>query len=85
MSRISEYDWYTRYDDRKLKEEPWDRLGGLSCREFMIKVSEEWNKPIFGQNFYGVIAGKETKELVEVGCNVIFSDCGFISEYEEIV
>lgn len=79
-SGISEEDWWSRYNDRSLKEEPWDRLGGLSCRKFLIKISEEWIKPMFGQNAFSKLAFSQVKPGVSV-----FSDGGFPDEFSEMV
>lgn len=79
-SGISELDWWSRYYDRSLKEEPWDRLGGLSCREFLIKISEEWIKPVFGPNAFSKLAFSQVKPGVSV-----FSDGGFSEEFNEMV
>lgn len=82
LSQISSGDWFDRYNDRNLKELPWDRLGGLSQREFMIKVSEEYVKPVFGKDFYGRMAGQRAKKLINDGFHVAFSDGGFSSELD---
>lgn len=76
VSGISEEDWFTRYNDRSLKEEPWDRLGGLSCRQFMIKISEDWIKPVFGKDHFG----KVTADMLENDKSYVFSDGGFVEE-----
>lgn len=41
------------YNDRETKEQPQALLGGLSCRQFMIKISEGWVKPVFGEEYFG--------------------------------
>lgn len=84
LSGIPEYDWNIRYTDRKLKETPWDRLGGLSQREFLIKISEEWVKPIFGRDFYGIHAGQAASNVTVYGNNAVFSDGGFQEEFDAI-
>ena len=38
----------TAYDDRDQKEQPQSFLGGKTCREFMIWISETVVKPLFG-------------------------------------
>lgn len=83
LSQINELEWFGRYNNRELKEAPWDRLGGLSQREFMIKISEEYVKPILGNNFYGVQAANEAKRCLEKR-NVVFSDGGFQEEFNTI-
>jgi len=84
MSGIPVYEWIVRYNDRKLKETPWDRLGGLSQREFLIKISEEWVKPIFGRDYYGKVAGEAAADVLLWDNNVIFSDGGFQEEFDAI-
>ena len=41
------------YNDRETKEQPQALLGGLSCRQFMIKISEGWVKPLLGEEYFG--------------------------------
>lgn len=85
LSQIPEKEWFDRYEDRRLKEQPWDKLGGLSVREFMIKVSEEYVKPIFGEDFYGRQVSDVCKDAVASGESVVFSDGGFESEFDFII
>lgn len=81
LSCIDPDEWWNRYNDRELKELPWDKLGGLSIREFMIKISEEYVKPIFGEDFYGIEAGRSATKS-EIGA--VFSDGGFQEEFDTI-
>ena len=66
--------WYTQ------KELPRDELFGLSCRQFLIKVSEEAVKPCFGDTFFGEALAKK----LLFGTNII-TDGGFKSELEPII
>lgn len=84
ISGIGSSDWHLRYNDRKLKETPWSRLGGLSQREFLIKISEEWVKPIFGKDYYGKAAVEAAADELLGGHNVVFSDGGFQEEFDTI-
>ena len=84
LSQINQEEWFGRYNDRDLKEQPWDRLCGLSVREFMIKISEEYVKPIFGKDFYGQKAGEKALGLITEGFNVAFSDGGFQEEFDQM-
>lgn len=84
ISQISSKEWFDRYNDRTLKEMPWGRLGGLSCREFMIKVSEEYVKPIFGSDFYGKSASLRAFNAIGNSQTAVFSDGGFQSEFNSI-
>jgi len=67
--------WYS-----KDKEIARDELGGLSCREFLIKISEKTIKPVFGKGYFGA---RVSKTLLN-GVN-IFTDGGFVEEVEEII
>lgn len=69
-----------RYEDRELKEAPWDRLGGISQRDFMIRISEEWIKPMFGDDHFATLAEEQCTGQINV-----FTDSGFQSEYESLV
>jgi hypothetical protein len=84
ISRINTGDWFQRYNNRVLKETPWSRLGGLSQREFLIKISEEWVKPIFGKDYYGKVAGEAADNELLWDHNVVFSDGGFQEEFDTI-
>lgn len=76
---VSEAEWFQRYDDRELKELPWDKLNGLSQRDFMIKISEEWIKPVFGKTHFGKLAASQCDNYV-----TLFTDGGFADEVLEI-
>lgn len=87
VSGISREDWFTRYNTPD-KENPWDRLGGLSQREFLIKISEEWIKPVFGKYHFGQKAADKIGEILKnpsTSDYFIFSDGGFKEELEPIV
>tara|TARA_B100000700_G_C15008619_1_gene839845 strand:+ start:1288 stop:1920 length:633 start_codon:yes stop_codon:yes gene_type:complete len=51
VSGIPLEEWNLRYT--KDKDTPWDKLGGLSQRQYLIKISEEWVKPVHGEKFFG--------------------------------
>lgn len=65
------------YDNREQKEKAHDFLMGMTCREFMIWISEDVIKPKFGEKYFG-------KRLSDLAANsdypVIVSDCGFEQE-----
>lgn len=82
IAQVSDEDWFDRYNTPGLKEVGWDVLGGLSQREFLIKISEQWVKPVFGKDFYGIKAAEQTLQVVSQGVNVIFSDGGFQEEFD---
>ena len=82
LFNLDYYDWVDRYDT-DLKEEPWDKLNGMSQREALIWLSEEVVKPKFGDDFFG--------KAYAVGLNyeaediVIAPDAGFVGELEAIM
>lgn len=82
ISGISDEEWFDRYDNRShnLKEASWDKLGGLSQREFMIKISEDWMKPVFGNDIFGIKAAESVLNSDEE--IFIFSDGGFKEELD---
>lgn len=81
---ISSEDWNKRYtsvnDGRRMKEEPWKRLGGLSQREALIHISENVIKPSLGEGFFG----KDVAERLSYQKLNIISDGGFDEEANEI-
>lgn len=85
LSGISSVDWFNRYDDREnnLKEVSWDRLGGLSQREFLIKISEDWMKPVFGKDVFA----KKLRDRIKSsdGKEFVISDSGFQKEVDILV
>ena len=65
------------YNDRKTKEVPCDLLGGKSPRQFLIWISEDVIKPVFGKDYFG----RRAADAVNLsGDHVVFSDGGFIDE-----
>lgn len=70
--------WYSRDG----KELPRTELNGLSCRQVLIKVSEEIVKPAFGKDFFGVReSGYIARVHKQSGINVsASSDGGFPEE-----
>lgn len=72
--------WWQRYNDRATKELPWGLLGGMSCREFMIHISEKFIKPVFGDGYFGKqVALKYIHRAAGVGA-IAVADSGFDSE-----
>jgi len=84
VSGISKEDWFERYGDREdnLKEVPWDKLNGISQREFLIKISEDWMKPVFGNDVFGIKAANRVLDSDKK--MFMFSDGGFIEEFNAI-
>ena len=87
LSNVDRYEWDVRYNDRikNSKELPWDRLGGLSQREFLIKVSEEWMKPVFGNDVF--VKKEILSDLIEGNKHipVVISDCGHKVELDSYI
>lgn len=79
VSNLSKKEWDSIYT-RDLKEIPDKRLAGMSPRQFLIDISENFIKPKFGKNYFGIMAAKN----LEHGINV-FSDSGFLEEIEPII
>ena len=73
-------DFLLKYQDRQWKESKHSLLG-ISIRELLIKISEEWTKPLLGNRAFGVLAA----ERMQHNTNYIFSDSGFIEELDPIV
>lgn len=75
-------DFMDAYEDRSRKEEPQQFLGGKSCREFMIWISEVVIKPTFGKAYFGERFLENVEELeVNHGERVmVCTDGGFPDE-----
>lgn len=70
------------YDDRARKEKPEGFLNGLSRRQFMIAISEQFIKPVFGDDYFGKYLAENLPDGDEV---FVVSDGGFASEVVPIV
>lgn len=66
------------YDCRETKEQPLMILGGMSCREFMIWISECVIKPAFGKDYFGVRLAETVNGALAK--TAVCSDGGFSSE-----
>lgn len=74
--------WYTRLG----KELPREELGGLSCRQALIRVSEEIVKPNFGKDYFGRAEAVKLKAISEQGSIVAAcSDGGFNEEINPMI
>jgi hypothetical protein len=78
LTGIPEDVWDARYNDRALKEEPWNRCGGISQRNLYIKISEDWCKPLFGKSYFGDRSTQRIKKIDKL--YFFFSDGGFDEE-----
>lgn len=79
-------DFMKKYNNRKLKEKVWPVIG-MSPRQFMIHVSEDFVKPLMGQNTFGYLAAEDVKVIISDmpwAKGVVFSDGGFPSELEDL-
>ena len=81
ISNIPKDEWYERYDTKK--DEPWDRLGRLSQRNYLIKISEDWVKPIHGKTYFG---DRVTEDILRNdGDKFVFPDGGFVEEVYPLI
>ncbi|QOC54410.1 hypothetical protein Atoyac15_46 [Aeromonas phage Atoyac15] len=77
ITGVSDGEWDRLYR-RDQKERAQAVYGGLSARQLLIKISEEWVKPQFGKNHFGSLALADVNKL-GTG-HYFFSDGGFIEE-----
>lgn len=87
VSGLEEEYWWTIYtaprDSKLNKETPLHQLGGLSQRQLLVKISEEWIKPVFGERYFGECAVSSilhTYRFLHPSQNIFFSDSGFLPE-----
>ena len=87
ISGLSRDVWFAMYNNREYKENPNPYLlvngKNVTMREFMIHVSEEVMKPMFGNEVFGnalVEKLKAVPEVVGVPTIVVLSDGGFVEE-----
>lgn len=74
----------TAYDDRDQKEQPQSFLGGKTCREFMIWISETVVKPLFGNQQFGKLMSEHI-QLCDEGFMFVCTDGGFPDEVIRLV
>lgn len=74
----------TAYNDRDQKEIPQSFLGGKTCREFMIWISETVVKPMFGKRHFGKLMSEHIKTHYE-GSTFVCTDGGFPEEVIQLV
>ena len=85
MSGVAPEVFMKRHNDRKLKEEPWELLSGLSTRRYLIHISEVVMKPLHGKHVFGKRAADRCLAATGLGLDVVFSDGGFPEEGIELV
>ena len=74
----------TAYDDRDQKEQPQSFLGGKTCRDFMIWISETVVKPLFGNQQFGKLMSEHI-QLCDEGFRFVCTDGGFPDEVIRLV
>jgi hypothetical protein len=68
------------------KEEPTEVLNGLSPRQYMIKVAEEWLKPTFGDDYFGQRLSESIRQAEEDDQDIfLVPDGGFNEEVEPLI
>lgn len=80
MTGLSLATFMKYYEDREMKENPCDAFMGLSGRNLLIKISEEFCKPNFGEEYFGKVAVKKMNSRDFYRTGYVFSDSGFYSE-----
>ena len=79
-------DFFTadHYEREELKDKPTNALLGSTPRKRYIEMSENMVKPMYGKDFFGLIAARSV--MLDATHNTfVFSDCGFIDELRPIV
>lgn len=76
------HDFLDGYNDRARKEKPEGFLNGLSRRQFMIAISEQFVKPVLGDDYFGKYLAENLPDGDEV---FVVSDGGFASEVTPVV
>lgn len=85
MLGVCRYDEFMDlYNDREQKEKPQVILGGKSPRQFMIWISEDVMKPVFGDHYFGRRMVEEIHEMYR-DLTVVISDGGFPEEIKPLV
>ena len=74
----------TAYDDRDQKDIPHGFLGGKTCREFMIWISESVVKPLFGKQHFGKLMSEHIRSCRE-DLTYVCTDGGFQDEIIHLV
>lgn len=75
------YDFVDLATNRSTKDIPNERLGGISPREALINVSENYIKPLLGKNYFA----KELLENIKDKDVYIISDGGFKEEIQTLI
>ncbi|MCZ2128582.1 MAG: hypothetical protein LC099_12560 [Anaerolineales bacterium] len=75
------YDFVDLATNRSTKDIPNERLGGISPREALINVSENYIKPLLGKDYFA----KELLENIKDKDVYIISDGGFKEEIQTLI
>ena len=76
--RLLDCEWEEMYESKDL---PYDVLGGMTPRQAMIEMSENYMKPKFGPCIFGRLLSASMKSYQDY----VISDCGFREEIEPLV
>ena len=80
-------DWQFQLLREKFKETPMpvgDIDHGVSLRDFYIRFSEDFLKPLLGPGIFGNLASARISQLLSEG-NVVVTDCGFNDEVRGVL
>lgn len=80
MTGLSLATFMKLYEDREKKENPCEEFLGMSARNLLISISEEFCKPKFGVDYFGKMAVKKMTSSQFAYTGYVFSDSGFLSE-----
>jgi len=81
VSNVTTDEWEARYED--FKDTPWQRLGGLSQREYLIHISENFVKPLHGEDYFGKALVDKIKSTQ--GKVFLIPDGGFDLEIKPLI
>lgn len=75
----------TFFFETPAKDVAVDRFFGKTPREVLISFSEEWAKPLFGEDVFGRWAAQRIEGELRRFDTILVSDCGFQSEFDVMV
>jgi hypothetical protein len=67
----------------KLKDDPLPDFPDRTMREVLIAISEDYIKPLFGEDYFGVAAFKRSQNHIGEADYMIYSDSGFQVEFDK--
>ena len=71
-----------KYNDRATKEKPSPILNGKSPRQFLISISEDFIKPVMGDDYMGRYMADY---VADAGADIVISDGGFDAEIMPLI